>query len=82
MPLAEVVTLYESNNRNPSATLRVIADAIDTGEYGEVGCVAVALLGKTMEVFSAGPDSEGPSAALLLHAGFMRLSKAIEEHGA
>lgn len=76
-----VVQLYESNYRDPVAALRRIADEIERGEYGEVGCVGVVVLGDTMEVFGAGEDSEGPSVALLLHAGFMRLSKSIEQHG-
>jgi hypothetical protein len=76
-----VVSLYESNYRDPAATLRVIADDIEAGKYGEVGCVGVALIGDTMEVFGAGADSEAPSVAMLLHAAFMRLSRSIEEHG-
>ena len=39
------------------------------------------LLGDTMEVFGAGEDSEGPSVGILLHAGFTRISNAIESHG-
>lgn len=61
--------------------LRVIADAIEAGEYGEVESVGVALLGDTMEVFGGGSDAEAPSIALLLHAGFLRLSSALESHG-
>lgn len=80
-PNLKVVTLHETNFRDAAATLRIIADEIDAGAYGAVGCVAVALLGDTMEVFGAGPDSDGSSVALLLHAGFVRLSKSIEEHG-
>ena len=76
-----VVTLHESNFRDPVATLRKIADDIEGGVHGEVGSVGVVILGNTMEVFGFGEDSEAPSIALLLHAGFMRLSKAIEEHG-
>jgi hypothetical protein len=79
--LSEVVTLYDSNIRDPIATLRAIADEIEAGKYGDVGCIALCLLGDTMEVFSAGPDSAGPSAAVLLHAGFMRLTGYIEQHG-
>lgn len=77
----KVVTLHESNFRDPVATLRVIADQIEAGKYGEVGCVAVAVLGDTLEVFGAGVDSEAPSVAMTLHAGFMRLVRSIEEHG-
>ena len=75
-----VVQLRESNFRDTTATLRAIADQIDAGEHGEVGSLGLVLLGNRMEVFGIGPDSEGPSVALLLHAGFMRLSKSLEEH--
>lgn len=78
---AEVHTLYKSNFRDPASALREIADGIDRGQYGDVGCVGVVLLGDTMEVFGSGEDSDGPSVGMLLHAGFMRLNKAIEEHG-
>ncbi len=81
MPDLKVVTLQDSNFRDPVATLRKIADEIESGDYGEVACVGVVLLGNTMEVFGFGPDSEAPSVGMLLHAGFMRMSKAIEEHG-
>lgn len=81
MPIAEVVTLYETNFREPVATLRKIADDIEAGSYGEVGSVAVVLLGDTMEVFGAGTDCEAPAIGLLLHAGFTRMSNAIEQHG-
>lgn len=80
-PDLTVVDLYTSNFRQPAATLREIADRIDSGQYGEVGCVAVVLLGDTCEVFGAGIDSDGSSVALLLHAGFQRMSRAVEEHG-
>ena len=80
-PELKVVTLRDSNYRDPVATLRSIADKIEAGAYGAVGCVAVALLGDTMEVFGAGPDSDGSSVAVLLHAGFLRLSDAVERHG-
>lgn len=81
MPDLNVVTLHESNFRDPVATLRKIADDIEAGAHGEVGAVGVVVLGDTMEVFGFGEDSEAPSIALLLHAGFLRLSRAIEEHG-
>lgn len=76
-----VVPLYESNHRDPAATLRRIADEIEAGQYGDVRSAAVVLLGGTMEVFGMGSDAEGPSIGMLLHSGFMRISKAIEEHG-
>lgn len=79
--IAEVETLYETNKRDPSAELRRIADEIDAGEFGGVGSVAVVILGDEMSVFGAGEDYEPCSIALLLHAAFMRFSKAIEEHG-
>ena len=76
-----VEVLYEETLHDAPAKLRRIADEIAADKYGEVGCVGVVLLGDTMEVFGFGPDSAAPSVALLLHAGFLRLSKALEEHG-
>lgn len=78
---ADVVTLYAANFRDPVAALRTLADRIEAGEYGDVGCVAVAVLGDTMEIHGCGPDSEAPSVALLFHAAFMRLSRSVEAHG-
>lgn len=80
-PELKVVTAYPSNFRDPAATLRVLADDIQAGKYGDVGTVGVVLLGNTLEVFGMGKDSEGPSVGLLLHSGFLRLSRALEEHG-
>lgn len=81
MGAPNLVVLRESNFRDAAATLRVIADQIDAGEYGAIGCAGLVILGDTMEVFGMGPDSEARSVAMLLHAGFMRLSLSIERHG-
>ncbi len=81
MTSLNVVPLYESNYRDPAATLRKIANEIEAGDYGEVGCVGIVLFGNKMEVFEAGQESDAPSVALLLHAAFMRLSRSLEEHG-
>jgi hypothetical protein len=77
----KVVPLYESNFRDPAATLRVIADEIDDGKFGPVGCVGVVLMGNSTEVFGFGPASDAPSVAMLLHAGFLKMARVIEEHG-
>jgi hypothetical protein len=77
----KVVSIHDTNFRDPAATLRNIADEIESGKYGNVGSVGLCLLGDTFEVFGMGVDSETPSIALMLHAGFMRLSGAIEGHG-
>lgn len=77
----KLVELYGSNFRDPVATLRKLADEIEEGKYGAVGCVAIALMGDRMNVFGMGEDSDGASVALLLHAAFMRMSRAVEEHG-
>jgi hypothetical protein len=80
-PDLKVVQLYESNARDPVSTLRKISDSIAAGEYGAVGSVGLVLLGDKMEVFGMGENAEAPSIAILLHAGFMRLSKSLEELG-
>lgn len=79
--MGDVVSLYDSNSRDPVATLRRLADDIEAGVYGDVGCVGVVVLGDRLNVFGMGPDSEAPSVGMLLHAGFMELSRALQEHG-
>ena len=76
-----VKTLYESNFRDVPATLRRIADEIEAGSYGEVGCAGLVLLGDSLEVFGMGPDSEAPSVALVLNAGAMKLTMPVLHHG-
>lgn len=80
-PVAEVTTLYASNHRDVVATLRVIAAEIEAGKYGAVGCAGLVLLGDRMEIFAMGLDSSMPSVAVLLHAGFAKISRAVEDHG-
>ena len=79
--MGDVVSLYDSNSRDPVATLRRLADDIEAGVYGDVGCVGVVVLGDRLNVFGMGPDSEAPSVGMVLHAGFMDLSRAMQEHG-
>lgn len=78
---ADIHTIYNSNSRDHVATLRKIANQIEAGDYGEVGCVGLVLLGDRMEVFGMGADSDAPSVGLLLHAGFSLMSDAIKNHG-
>ena len=79
--LAEVTAIYETNFRQPAATLRVIADEIEAGKHGEVTQVAIVLLGDTCEVFGAGPDADGSTIATLLQAGASRMINAVAQHG-
>lgn len=80
-PELKVVQLHESNFRDPVAALRTLADEIERGDFGAVAHVGVVVLGDTLEVFSMGIDSDVPSTGMLLHAGFMRLSSMIANHG-
>jgi hypothetical protein len=77
----KIVTLYESNFRDPVATLRAIADGVEAGKYGDVASVGIVVLGNTMEVFGGGEDNELCSLAVLFHAAFMRLCGFVESHG-
>lgn len=81
MTAPKLAVLRETNFRDPAAELRRIADHVEMGTYGAVGCIGVVVLGDTMEVFRAGADSEPCSVALLLHSGFLRMSLEIEKHG-
>lgn len=81
MAMLNVVTLHESNFRDPVATLRNIADEIENGEYGDVSCVAVAVFGDTLEVFGAGIDSEPSSVGMLLSAAHLKLAGLMITQG-
>jgi hypothetical protein len=71
--MTNVVGLYVHNFRDAPATLRHLADRIDAGEYGDVTCVGVSLLGDGLSVFGCGKESEPADTALVLHAGFQFL---------
>lgn len=79
--LAEVIVLRDSNFRDPVATLRIIANEIEAGSYGEIGSIGLVLLGDTMEVFGMGEESTPSTVALLFNAAIIRLASAIEQHG-
>lgn len=76
-PNLTVVELYPSNLRQPAATLRRIADEIDAGEYGVVHELALVLHGDAVEVFGIGPEQDGGTTHLLLHAGAAKLAMAV-----
>ncbi len=80
-PNLKIVSIHESNYRDPVAALRLIADEIERGEHGTIGCVGVAVFGDKLEVYGMGEDAEAPSVALVLHAAFMKLSSAVMNHG-
>lgn len=80
-PGPNVVPFPPSAILQPTTMLRKLADDIDAGRYGEVGCVAVAMLADRLEVFAGGLDSDGPSAANVLHAGFLKLNMQLLDHG-
>ena len=77
----KVVQLPTPEYRDPVKALRNLADEIEAGDWGEIGCCAVAIMGDTFEVFGSGPDSAGPSVAILFQAAIMRLAGEIEKHG-
>lgn len=85
MPDLKVITLRETTLRDSPSKLRQLADAIERGEYGNVGCVGVVLLGNSLEVFGFGDgikdDGVAPSVATLFRAGALRLEMSIESHG-
>ena len=78
---APVLVAYERNFRDPVSTLRLLADDIEAGKYGDVSQVAAVVLGDTCEVFGAGPGCEGDSIALLLQAGAHRMIAQVANHG-
>ncbi len=66
---AEIVTLQKSNFRDPVATLREIANEIESGKYGEVSVVGIAMRvsinPEGVEIFALGQDSEPANIGML-----------------
>jgi hypothetical protein len=79
--LSVVKTLYDSSLLDVPAKLRALAEEVEAGKYGQIGTCAVSMLGDRLNVFAFGSDSSGPSAAIVLHAGFNMLARPIEQHG-
>ncbi len=77
----KVVTLNETNYRQAAATLRVIADQIDKGEYGQVECVALVIDGEQMSVHAMGPSSDVACAHWAFHKAMNYLARTepVEE---
>ena len=75
----KVIDLRQSNYRDIVATLRVIAQQIEDGKYGEVQDCALVLQGSTLDVFHTGSGDAG-LAHLLFAVGQRRLEHAIMNH--
>lgn len=78
-PTAKLHVMRETNLRDIPATLRNIADAIESGTHGEAtGCVVV-LDALRIEVFYTGSGEAAPNAHLLLHAGAAKMLATVVE---
>lgn len=71
--MPELVVMRETNLKDVSATLRNIADAIDSNDYGDVRACAVVLDAFKLEMFFMGEGEAGPEMNLLLACGQHRL---------
>lgn len=77
-----VETLFKSNFRNIPATLRVIADQLEQGEYGKVDIGGLVLAGpRVFENFSFGSTAEPSLLCGLYLASANRMADHIEAVG-
>lgn len=63
------------------ASLRKLAEEIEKGVHGEVGCVAVAVYGRRLFVYGFGPASDPPALHYLFSVAQSRLVDLIKEDG-
>lgn len=75
----KVVPLQESNYRDIVATLRVIADQIESGEYGNVNDAALVIQGTTFDIFHMG-KGDVETAHLILACAQRKLELAAINH--
>jgi hypothetical protein len=74
--LAEVKTLYNSNSRDIPATLRIIADQIEGGEFGEAHAVTLVVQAGKIDVCHLGAGTSD-KAHLLLCLGQRKLEQMV-----
>jgi hypothetical protein len=74
--LAEVITLYNSNSRNIPATLRIIADQIESGNFGVVTAVTLVTHADKLDVCHLGKGTS-TDAHLLLCLGQRKLEQMV-----
>jgi hypothetical protein len=74
-----VVSLYDTNRRDVSATLRVIADEIDAGKHGEAHQFVLVLDAAGTAIFGGGADDTPKAAIGLLMIGATCLARTIAE---
>lgn len=78
-PSLKVVELPTANYRDPVKMLRELADDIEAGQFGGVETIAIATFSDDgLKVFGGGPDSQGPTVALLFSAAALRFAREIE----
>ena len=75
----KVVPLQESNYRDIVSTLRVIADQIESGEYGNVNDAALVIQGTTFDIFHMG-KGDVETAHLILACAQRKLELAVINH--
>lgn len=74
--LTEVKTLYRSNSRDIPATLRLIADQIESGDFGEAKAVTLVVQADKLDVCHLG-EGTSDDAHMLLSLGRRKLETMI-----
>ena len=77
----DVHTLYPSNFRDVPATLRHLAKRIENGEFGEILCCTVGLLGDTLEVFGMGTEADPMTCGMVHQAAAHQFIYEIQVRG-
>lgn len=78
-PPLKVIPLQESNYRDIVATLRLIANQIEKGEYGNVNDCALILQGAELDIFHMGAGNV-ETAHLLFACAQRKLELAVIDH--
>lgn len=81
----KVVPMREISLREVAKNLRAVADQVEAGEYGDVRCCGLAMLGDEFYAFGFGDgvngESVSPSVALLFQAGVTEISETVRKYG-
>lgn len=72
----KVVTIHESSLRDIPAKLRLIADKIESGEYGDINQAALVVHGNQLDIFGLG-DVSGSDVAYMLFSAAMKMANPL-----
>lgn len=72
----KVVAIHKPSLRDVPAKLRLIAEKIESGEYGDINQATLVIHGKQLDIFGLG-DVSGSDVAYMLFSAAMKMANPL-----